>query len=535
MKAGIIHRIMFMVLSFFVFNKLDAQTNLRGLVILIDFSDHTADIPLNRVNDVINTVGYTEPTVKQSLRDYWFTQSRGKVQLTHEVIGYFRAPKTAAWYQLQTYHAYLELCKQALDWVSIANPGFDWNSLSLASGPMNRNGTEEGTFLSINFFTTAWIPGTGGTHWLTGWTAPNGVSTQQITGSDFMGPWDSNINLFWVTHEQGHSIWGWPDTYDTNGLSRGTGSYTVMSGNQGTGEIEPVGAPFLVSENWVNVIDITDKPIILTQDGNTIARYKKPGDPKETFLIESRMSSTIGNAAFPVPRGLLLWHVDDNVTTSNIYPQMTPAQHYRVSVEQADGSFHLEGNVNRGDAGDIFLPGDVFNDASLPDAHWWNGSPSTLQISNIQFLPDNRISFNALSQICSAGNSGHQKVNVCHNNKTTCVEQHAVAQHLAHGDYLGPCLNTSTTALPIPEEKIMTGISVFPNPSRGKLSIVVNLPGMDSKDAVIQVLNSHGQLVSLYKLPHHQQLNIQLNENGVYFIRLVTDQQVLIRKVMVVQ
>ena len=90
---------------------------------------------------------------------------------------------------------------------------------------MNRNGTEEGTFLSINFITTGWIPGTGGTHWLTGWTAPNGVSTQQITGSTFMAPWDTNVNLFWLTHEQGHLIWGWPDTYDGLGASHSTGKY----------------------------------------------------------------------------------------------------------------------------------------------------------------------------------------------------------------------------------------------------------------------------------------------------------------------
>jgi hypothetical protein len=43
---------------------------------------------------------------------------------------------------------------------------------------MNRRGDEEGSFLAVSFMTTAWIPGTGGTHELP-WTAPNGVSTKQ--------------------------------------------------------------------------------------------------------------------------------------------------------------------------------------------------------------------------------------------------------------------------------------------------------------------------------------------------------------------
>ncbi len=158
--------------------------------------------------------------------------------------------------------------------IAATNPDFDWNALSLATGPLNRypNG-EDGSFLSVNFLTTAWIPGTGGTHELSGWTAPNGVGTRQIVGGTLMAPWDTGVNLFWLTHELGHSVWGWPDTYDHTALSRGTGLYSLMSGNQGTGDIEPPGGPFLIAEGWVRPVEIQqNRTVVLTPDGDAVAR-----------------------------------------------------------------------------------------------------------------------------------------------------------------------------------------------------------------------------------------------------------------------
>jgi hypothetical protein len=78
-----------------------AGTTLRGLVVLIDFSDQPAPIPLSRVDSIINGVGYTEPSVTRSLRDYWYAQSRGNVVLTHDVVG----PGTGGTHQLSGWTA----------------------------------------------------------------------------------------------------------------------------------------------------------------------------------------------------------------------------------------------------------------------------------------------------------------------------------------------------------------------------------------------------------------------------------------------
>lgn len=77
---------------------------------------------------------------------------------------------------------------------------------------------------------------------------------------------------------------------------------------------------------------------------------------------------------------------------------------------------------------------------------------------------------------------GHNmdKVLVCHippgnleNAHTICIAPEAVPAHLAHGDYLGPCLEDKN--LPVDQFEEFTGISVcvFPNPFKGKCSVVI--------------------------------------------------------------
>ena len=77
---------------------------------------------------------------------------------------------------------------------------------------------------------------------------------------------------------------------------------------------------------------------------------------------------------------------------------MTLEKHYEISLEQAGGEPLLEkpcpgtfghqqhGRDCNGIATDYFYPPDrvVFNDTSKPDSLWWDGTPSGLDISNIE-------------------------------------------------------------------------------------------------------------------------------------------------------
>jgi hypothetical protein len=73
---------------------------------------------------------------------------------------------------------------------------------------------------------------------------------------------------------------------------------------------------------------------------------------------------------------------------------MTPLKHYRNSIEQADGRFELERSAtNRGNIGDIYLPGKTFSPDSKPDTKWWDGLASGIQVTEIQFAGTDHISF----------------------------------------------------------------------------------------------------------------------------------------------
>lgn len=367
-----------------------SQTSVKGITLLIDFEDLPADLSVDRINDLLNGEGYTEPAVPSSVRDYWKVQSRDSIDLTYDIFGYYRAAETFATYETMDWTIVNDIVTAALDSVVANNPDYDWDGLTTHSAMGLEN-----EILSVNVITTGWIPGSGGAHWSTDWTAPNGYSLYGFTVQPLTSMWDPDfVRLFTICHEIGHAAWGFPDTYDYDGSSFGTGFYSVMSGNQVAGEVEPIGAPFFRDAGWVDAIEIMpNSSYSLKQDGKSVAIYFNPADDKEYFIIEACMSSTPGNAAFPVERGLVIWHVDENVTTLNTLENMTFEEHYEYSIEQADGNFDLENGVNQGDAGDIYVEGSEFNSSTIPNTNWWNGDESGLDINSITFLADNTIRF----------------------------------------------------------------------------------------------------------------------------------------------
>lgn len=105
--------------------------------------------------------------------------------------------------------------------------------------------------------------------------------------------------------------------------------------------------------------------------------------PNEHFFVENRkpLGSDINVWG---GGGLAIWHVDDSVTrgtgdtggASNLQPR-------GLALEQADGLFNLENNVNRGDGGDPY-PGStsktLFNGGTTPNSNGYT-APSTASMS----------------------------------------------------------------------------------------------------------------------------------------------------------
>jgi hypothetical protein len=110
--------------------------------------------------------------------------------------------------------------------------------------------------------------------------------------------------------------------------------------------------------------------------------------PNEHFFVENRkpISSDVNVWG---GGGLAIWHVDDSVArgtgntggASNLQPR-------GVALEQADGLFNLESNLNRGDPGDPW-PGSgsktLFNGGTTPNSNGYT-APST---ASVQLLTGN--------------------------------------------------------------------------------------------------------------------------------------------------
>jgi len=201
----------------------------------------------------------------------------------------------------------------------------------------------------------------------------------------------NDISIYTICHESGHMIYGYPDLYDYDGDSFGTGPYSLMSG--GANEKNPTPPdPYCrdIISGWNTPINMNSYgdgaklDAVANSTGNQAA-YKWSGKtPSEYFLIENIQKT--GRYADLPSAGLAIWHIDEKGDNSK--NQMTASSHYLASIEQADGKNDLENNKNYYDDGDLFRGGykDSFGDSTTPSSKWWNGSSSGLKISQISKL-----------------------------------------------------------------------------------------------------------------------------------------------------
>lgn len=161
----------------------------------------------------------------------------------------------------------------------------------------------------------------------------------------------------------------------------GLGNYDVMASPFGfDGQLHNCGSLSAYSKvllEWAEVEDITEDGTYSIEASTTSTKVYKisKGFPTdEYYLIENRMD--IGYDTGLRGPGLAIYHVDESANGMPGYPEddaKYPANHYRVSLIQADGRFDLETEWNQGDNGDLFKAG--FVDGISPDGPLRNGEP----------------------------------------------------------------------------------------------------------------------------------------------------------------
>ena len=141
---------------------------------------------------------------------------------------------------------------------------------------------------------------------------------------------------------------------------------------------------------------------------------------------------------------------------------------------------------------------------------------------------------------CFAGNSSIVKVTLCHRTGSTknpcvtlCVDENAVADHMAHGDFMGNC--TSNCIAPVANAKVVPVLTsstsgrleatVMPNPTTNHFNLVIK--GKDASPVTVRVMDVYGKVVMVnQKIGSYTTLRIGDNwTNGTYLVEVIQGNQ----------
>lgn len=355
-----------------------------GLTILVDFSDEVATIDRAEVDRYLNQPGYSEFGNNGSVNDYFSEVSIGQLNYTNRVTSYYRATHTKSHYnELNRGIRARELLTEALIHLRDVE-GLDFSQF-------DANG--DGVIDAINiFYAGTRASNTSSGLWPHSWNltpvfTANGVTSGQYQITDMT----SSLSLRTFCHENGHMVMGWPDLYDDDYTSNGIGHFGLM-GYGGNSKNPVYPNPYLRHlTGWITPIEVTNQTnelvTLRANNSDDIYYYENPNFSSERYYWE--VKNQIGRSTNQRGEGLVVWHIDASQNTNN-NEEGTYGRHYKVAVVQADNDRALENNTSYGGPDDFYFAGNnnEFSMTAEPKAHWWNGNPSALVISEISELSE---------------------------------------------------------------------------------------------------------------------------------------------------
>lgn len=165
-------------------------------------------------------------------------------------------------------------------------------------------------------------------------------------------------------------------------------------------------------------------------------------------------------------------------------------------------------------------------------------------------LPDCKYPPNSYSDVIPSWKCGTNKIYLCHNGNTKCLNYNSAQNHINHGDYLGPCgeancgNNLRKYENEIPQSYELhqlendLGLEIVPNPNRGEFNLEIE--GAVESDLVLEIINSNSKICHLqnYKLQDHK-IKIPIKKDqlseGTYFVRVTNDRIVKIKKLIIIK
>ena len=373
------------------------QGTMKNLVILARFSDQTTTYSQAQFDSLFNQAGYVTDGAVGSVRDFYAQASYGKLTMQTTVTQWVTLPNTAAYYGTNSpssdYRA-RELITDAINALDAA--GFDFTTVD-GNGDNEVDGLDvihsgHGEEFSGNSSNYIWShKGT-----LASPVYKDGVKMQMYHTESEVRGWDSMPTTWGITrigvicHETGHFL-GLPDLYDYGGDSKGAGNFCLMAGgawngNYGTSPAHP--SAYCKSRlGWATPAALASSGTYSLSriEDNDTAIYKFSGASfasTEYFLMENKQNFGFDSGLPGSSRGILIWHVDETVPD---YGANDNPAHYKVDLEEASGTQHLETNANSGDDSDYFRSTTMtsFGDNTTPNSRNYAGAGLYWYVQNI--------------------------------------------------------------------------------------------------------------------------------------------------------
>jgi M6 family metalloprotease-like protein len=345
--------------------------NIKGLCIVVDFSDEPATVPISEFTDFCNKMDYSGYGNNGSLRKYYSDISGGVVDYQNVVYGYFRAPNTFEYYdQLPQSQGAPQILAWALN--KLDTDGFDFSTLST---------NPDGSIIAINLmFTGSPQNWSQGLWWHQGYYPD--FSADGVHSGDYnCSPANAPLILATVAHENGHMIGKWPDTYKytaDNGPD-GIGSFDLMSYYGNSYNPVPPNPLFRMNAGWGTVVDITNYNGLITDVANSLTCYKyQINNSDEFFLLEARRKT--GRSTYIPDEGLTIWHVDRTGDNQSTHHEIYLVHANNNIEDHTQACFHTGFN-------------NEFSSSTTPGSGFYNGDPSGLKVRNISSV-SNSITYN---------------------------------------------------------------------------------------------------------------------------------------------
>ena len=372
------------------------EVNYNAIAILVDFSDNVSQVNPTYFDNLL--YGTSTGTVRHYFNEVTYGNLTVVTVNLPSSLGWKRAPQNYSYYTnnsngLGSYPQNAQ--KLAEDAIALANPYVNFSQYD-----NNNDGYVDALFI-IHAGLGAEFTGNNNHIWSHKWSTQ---SPQLVDGvyayiysmepEFWQNPGDMTCGVY--AHEMGHSVFSLPDVYDRDGSSKGLGRWSLMANGSWNGTL---GNSPAHPDAWnrarmgyvtpINITsDTTNYPLPNIQNNQLIVRLWTQGQiGNQYFLVENRQRTGY-DTALPAA-GLCIYHVDEAVSTQNDrewYPGYTSNGHYLVALEQADGLWSMEKNVNSGNNGDPF-PGSTnktsFDSTSIPDSKNYNFNTTRVAVRNI--------------------------------------------------------------------------------------------------------------------------------------------------------